>query len=252
MLQAACSPLGFALLGLCLSAWLCVKRPRLARILSIATILVLSVASMPIVADEALRRLEDFTPARPLADEPYAPVIVVLGGTVAIYTDPNYPAEEIAGSRISTAAKLYAMQKATQILVTSGIEYQRADGSRRTEADDMRELLIALGVPAQAILTEGKAKNTKENAHFSAKTLRELNVREILLVTSAYHLKRSTELFRAEALTVHPVAAGRVIRPKPGPAIGFVPTAHALSQSTTAWKEFLGSAFDRPLSVEHE
>lgn len=248
LLQTACSPLSVALFCLALVAVFGVRRPRCARVIAAFGLLVLALASTPLVANTALQKLEAFTEARPLADEPTAPVIVVLGGTVALYTDVNFPPEELGGSRIATAAKLFKLQKAARIIVTSGIAYERADGTTRTEADDMRELLIESGVPGDAITVENRAQNTKENAYFSAKLLAQIPAKEILLVTSAYHTKRATELFRATGLTVHPVGAGRLVRYAPIDAGDFVPTAHALSRTTAALKEYLGSAFDSPIT----
>ncbi len=247
LLQTACSPLSVALACLALIAIVGARRPRFGRFLAGFGFVVLAMASTPLVANTALKHLEDFKEARPLEEEPSAPVIVVLGGTVAIYTDANYPPEEVGGSRIATAAKLYKLQKAARIIVTSGIRYERADGSTRTEADDMRELLIESGVPPEAIVAEDRALNTKENAFYTAKLLAKIPTNEILLVTSAYHLKRATELFRASDLVVHPVAAGRLIRYSPLELGDFVPSAHALSRSSSALKEILGSAFDSPL-----
>lgn len=225
------------------------RKPRLSRWIATLGFTLLAISSMPFFANSALRNLENFTKARPLEEEPNAPVIVVLGGTVAIYTDQNYPAEEVGGSRIATAARLYKLQKSAKVLVTSGIAYERPDGSRRTEADDMRALLIAAGVPADAISVEDRAQNTKENAYYSAKLLAAIPATEILLVTSAYHLKRATELFRATGLVVHPVASGRFIRENPLELSDFIPSAHALSRMTSALKEYLGSAFDSPMAL---
>ncbi len=239
-------------MGIGFAALVISKRPRFARFLTLTAFALLWSSATPFVANKLLHHLESFTEPRPLADEESAPVIVVLGGTVAIYTDTNFPAEEVGGSRIATAFRLYQLQKAARILVTSGIEYQRADGTVRTEADDMRELLLQLGVPDAAIVTEAKAQNTKENAAFSAKLLEEMDVREVLLVTSAYHLRRATGLFRAAGLSVHPVASGRLVRYQKTTIDDFVPTAHALSRTTSALKEILGDAFDAPLTSRRQ
>ena len=247
VLQTACSPLSAALLCFALTVFLCVRRPRLARGIASLGFAALALASTPLVANSALSRLEAFSTARPLEEEPSAPVIVVLGGTVAIYTDANFPPEEIGGTRIATAAKLYKLKKATRIIVTSGIAYERADGSRRTEADDMHDLLVAAGVPTEAITVEDRALNTKENAYYTAKILAQIPAKEILLVTSAYHLKRASELFRSAGLVVRPVGSGRLIRGTSVEVGDLVPNAHALSRTTSALKEYLGSAFDSPL-----
>lgn len=61
------------------------------------------------------------------------------------------------------AAALYKKGYFKTILVSGGVPMK--DG--RLEADCMRDVLLAKGVPASAILVENKAKNTGENVIFS-------------------------------------------------------------------------------------
>ncbi len=70
----------------------------------------------------------------------------------------------------------------------------------------MKDLAVAHGVPASAILLETKAANTFENVIFVRDILRQKGWRQILLVSSPYHMRRAVWTFRRAApeITVIP------------------------------------------------
>jgi uncharacterized SAM-binding protein YcdF (DUF218 family) len=184
--------------------------------------------------------LEAYAPARPINDVPAAAAIVVLGGTAAPEWGNGYRAEELAGSRLLTAFRAFRAGKAPKIIVTSGIAYHREDGSLRTEAEDMKSILIEYGVPETAIILENQAQNTDQNALYSAKILRAAGINEIILVTSAYHMQRAGLWFILQGLKVHPVGAGFASRGNERNVMDFLPSATALNRSSAAIKEYLG------------
>jgi uncharacterized SAM-binding protein YcdF (DUF218 family) len=63
----------------------------------------------------------------------------------------------------------------------------------------MRERAIALGVPADRIITEEQSLHTRENAAFTASIVVEHSMKRIILVTSPFHQLRTYRAFR-EAL----------------------------------------------------
>ena len=68
-------------------------------------------------------------------------------------------------------------------------------GERMTEADNMYEKALELGVPETSIIIEKNSQNTIENILCSLLELQRsmwLNkVKSVLLVTAAYHMRRS-------------------------------------------------------------
>jgi len=86
------------------------------------------------------------------------------------------------------------------LLVLSG------GGTGRSEAEAMRDIALAEGAPAAALLLESASRNTFENARETALLLRRRGLRRILLVSDRYHLPRAGLLFRAAGLDV----AGRI------------------------------------------
>jgi uncharacterized SAM-binding protein YcdF (DUF218 family) len=60
----------------------------------------------------------------------------------------------------------------------------------------MKDMVVNLGVPPTVILTEEKSNTTITNARYSAEVIRPYGFHSILLVTSSYHSRRATRMFR--------------------------------------------------------
>ena len=131
--------------------------------------------------------------------------IVVLSSSVFPPTPPRPTA--IVGSdtyeRCKYAAWLFTHWKQVPVLASGG-------GSRGTPAYSvtMGEALAAEGVPATMIWTEQESKSTYENAVNSAAILRQRGIHKIVLVTEAYHMRRSEGVFRKQGIEVVPAACG--------------------------------------------
>lgn len=82
------------------------------------------------------------------------------------------------------AAKLFKAHAAQRIFIT---------GAGDDEIN--RRILIANGVPAQAITVEGKSTTTCENAQFTGRLLRAEKIHSAILVTSWYHARRAQKTF---------------------------------------------------------
>ena len=63
------------------------------------------------------------------------------------------------------------------------------------EPEVMKALAVSLGVPAEAIILEEKARNTEENVEFTKEILNREHWNNILLVSSPYHMKRASLVF---------------------------------------------------------
>jgi uncharacterized SAM-binding protein YcdF (DUF218 family) len=60
----------------------------------------------------------------------------------------------------------------------------------------MKEQVISLGVPANAIFLEEKSSSTKENAIFTKEIIKKHRYTSLILVTAPYHSKRANKIFR--------------------------------------------------------
>ncbi len=194
-------PLNAALI--CLGVGLVWRRR--THLLSAIAFGILVIAGMPVLSNALRLHWEGQIPPRPIAEYPAAQAIVLLGGTVAELHSPRLQVEELSGSRVLTAQRLFRAGKAPLILVSDGVVYPDDRGADRVGADDMRDLLIDLGVPDSAIQRERESRTTYENAVYCARLLRQQGLTRILLVTSALHLPRAAALFRKQGLDVVPV-----------------------------------------------
>jgi len=110
--------------------------------------------------------------------------------------------------RVKEAVDLYHDGKAPWLVFSSGYKFAFR------EAEMMRELAVAQGVPASAIILETKAANTFENVAFVREILRKQGWQQILLVTSPYHMRRAL-------LTWRKLAPGVQLIPAPVPQSQF-------------------------------
>jgi len=236
-ISAALLPPGTFILILMISAW---WFGRLRRPLAACNCLFLALLiwglSTTVTAEALIGTLEDGLdiPAQPRGD-----VVVLLGGgihdKVPDLTGSGAPSD-VMMARIVTAIRLQR-QLRVPILVSGGEVF----AGRATEASVARRFLLDLGVPDRQILLEEKSRDTAENARFSKVILQQHRFQQPLLITSAFHMKRSLEAFHREGIAVTPVPTD-FITAKERTTIwaDLLPEASALQGSATALREYLG------------
>ena len=87
-----------------------------------------------------------------------------------------------------------------------------ADKSGPSNAEAMYQRAVSQGVPTGQAVIEGESETTKQNAEQVAAILAERQSRDIILVTSGYHMRRaklefSSELGPDTTVRSHPVAS---------------------------------------------
>jgi len=87
--------------------------------------------------------------------------------------------------RPERAAELFREGVAPQIIV-----------SGKGDCQTNRSVLLAAGVPQEAIESECKSKSTRENALFTLPMLRKMGAHRVILVTTWYHSRRALACFR--------------------------------------------------------
>jgi uncharacterized SAM-binding protein YcdF (DUF218 family) len=108
------------------------------------------------------------------------------------------------------------------------------------EADAMARAALDLGVLEQDIVIENKSRNTLE----SARAVRGLLTgNRIILVTSAFHMKRSAALFKKQEFDVVPSPTGYLALDQPVSWYSFIPSAVGLSTSAVALSEYISFAW---------
>lgn len=196
----------------------------------------LYVCSTSSVANYLTDSLErDFVPRAMSVIEP-AQAIVLLGGAVRGDTHMGTLADlNQQADRILHAAHLFQNGKAPLILLSGG-----AAPGNRPDAEQVKDILLLMGVPAHLMLLEKYSRNTYYNAVYSAKMLKDRGITRILLVTSAFHMRRALALFEAQGMEVTPAPTDfqRVVGHRIIP--GWLPGVANLARTTHALHELVG------------
>ncbi len=175
-------PLNLSITLLVLAAILFILRWRkTAAFLTVGALAWVVFWSLPTSSLWAGGLLEQRYPSEPPASLPTAQAIVVLGGNTANGRQNWFESfdRKTATLRTDTAAKLYAAGRAPLIVVSGAA----LDGGM-SEARMMTQALEHDGIPTGAILQEDHSLTTHQNAVYTARLLRQHDIRTFLLVTS--------------------------------------------------------------------
>lgn len=122
-----------------------------------------------------------------------ADAVVVLG---APPLSPDVPGP-VLERRVDHGVAVFRDRAAAFLVVSGG-----AVGPPPAEAEIMRTLALAKGVPNERIVVEDRARNTFENALYTGLIIRRRGWRRVIVVTDGFHLPRSLFVFRRLGLRV--------------------------------------------------
>ncbi|MCX5822000.1 MAG: YdcF family protein, partial [Deltaproteobacteria bacterium] len=211
-------------------------------------IIVLWLASMPFVANFAIRTAEGWQVRQPIDTFPEAEAIVVLSGG-RVLAPGNPPVSEWGDAdRFFAGVELYKAGKAPLLIFTGG--WAPSQPQAQPEGQVLIPYALELGVPRSHLLTTGKVVNTAEEAYAVVDLLAKGDAAgaksRVLLVTSASHMRRAKLLFESAGLEAVPfpvdfqVSVGRKLT-----LLDFLPSVNSLRQTETALREFYGMLFYR-------
>lgn len=196
----------------------------------------LYLCSTAAVADYLMGRLETGYSSKAMSGVENADAIVLLGGAARGHVHMGrLPDLNQHADRLVHAVALYRAGKSSLIVVSGG----GAPGSR-SEARQIRDLLQVMGVPSRAIKLEEQSRNTYDNAVYTARMLQELQLQRVLLVTSAFHMRRAEAAFRAQGVAVTPAPADHKRLVSEGTLPFWIPGAGNLTRSSLAIHEMVG------------
>jgi uncharacterized SAM-binding protein YcdF (DUF218 family) len=216
---------------------------RLVVLMAVAQTLVMS---FPPVADALLEPLQD--KARAAAAQAPAccyDAIVVLGGGITPAAPPFLMEPDLADAadRVWYAAQLYHRGVARRIIVSGGSFVEQRGGPATSEAEAMRRFLIDLGVPSEAIVSEGNSLNTLENIRHVRQMVGDARV---ALITSAFHMPRALKIARQGNLNVGAFPTDWRLPPEARPSWeNWVPSIAAMAWSSISLREHIALLLDR-------
>lgn len=240
---------------------------------------VLWVASTPVVSDGLMRAVEGFRVRHAISAVPSADAIVVL--SLGVQTVPGDLGVVEFGelNRFLGGFDLYRAGKSPKLIFTGC--WSVWSPNTPLVGDVLVARAREFGIPESALFTTGKVSNTEQEAAAVAALLRaapeaaagaaflhaaptstpgnsataalesfgnskaeRAGAPRILLVTSAYHMRRAEKLFRAAGLDVIPFPVDFQTSPEDSITIrSFIPSAGALQQTELALHEVIGSIY---------
>ncbi|PTL75345.1 YdcF family protein [Vitiosangium sp. GDMCC 1.1324] len=126
--------------------------------------------------------------------------VIVLGGAVDADATERSGLPEFTHpvERILRGFELLRDGHARQVLLSAGTLDTRPGAL--VEADVLARQLRLWGIEPERIVTEGRSRNTRENAVESERIIREKGWKRLVLVTSAAHMPRALGTFEAVGL----------------------------------------------------
>ena len=180
-------------------------------------------------------------------DAPSADAIIVLssGGrsqppgktNVFEWGDPD---------RYFAGISLYQNKKAPRLIFTGGTTPY--DQQSINEGTLYKEHAISLGIPSDAIFVTNKVFNTLQESIEIRRELNQINSSsKVLLVTSAFHMKRAKKVFERQGFIVYPFPVDfktSKISKWQSPN-KWIPNSYSLNRSSKALREIIGRSIYR-------
>lgn len=209
-----------------------------------AGVVVLLVASNPLVGHFSIRSAEGWADRRSVDQMPVVDAIVVLSAGQALAPGPGRVPEWKDANRFFAGVELMLADKAP-LLVFTRASISTEPGSP-LEGDVLSAKAQALGVPATRIAVTKKVFNTADEARevFALLLTKEVPRARVVLVTSAFHMPRARQLFEQMGITVEPYPVSFWSPSyKPITFFSFLPSVNALKETQTALRELYGRVF---------
>jgi uncharacterized SAM-binding protein YcdF (DUF218 family) len=229
-------PPGIFILALLIFSFKLYKyKAKLGKNLLILT-LVFYIFTTPFVDNSIIRLLENkYT----VPNNPKGDVIVMLGGGATMDTPNlnfNGHLSGFAANRLITSVELYKKLN-VPIIISGGKVFQ----STGTESEISKNILTSLGIPENKIIVENQSINTTENAKYTKQILIKYNLKNPILVTSAFHMNRAVIQFKKFNVNVIPFPTDYQTNIHGSFELNdFIPSSNSLSNLSLSIKEFIG------------
>jgi len=221
---------------------------RRSRLLVLLGVTIIYIASIPLVAGPLFHFIEDGQERLLAADMKPADAIVVLSGMlraprgnarITEWGDPN---------RFFAGIELFKAGKAPILIFTGGWVPWEPDAP--PEGEVLMKFARDFNVPENAMRVTGKVSNTAEEAKAVGALIRDAHLSgskekpTILLVTSAFHMRRARSLFERSGMEVIPFPVDfKGSATKQMTLMDFLPSGASLSGTEAAIRELYGRAF---------
>ncbi|MEI6116997.1 MAG: YdcF family protein [Burkholderiales bacterium] len=212
-----------------------------------ATIAALYLLSTPFASNYLLGLIEGPPFRQDPTKLPSADAIVVLSGMLIGVPSSNGIVYEWSDpDRFFGGIELFRLSKSRRLIFTGG----KLPWTSQMEPEGavLKRFAESMGIPSANILLTDEAKNTEEEAKSVRKLLSEPNP-SVLLVTSAFHMQRSVQLFESQGLKVTPYPVDFRVEMRDRTPMDFLPDTDALKLTSLALREQIGRTYYRLKSL---
>ena len=211
-----------------------------------AAVLILFTFSLGVVSDSMWKLVEYPWKRIEESNASNVEAIVVLSSGRSLDPDEIKILRLMNADRFLAGIKLFEAGKAEKLIFTGGSDplspFNDPEGNLYLKA------ALQLGVPSEAILTTGPVFNTSEEALSVGNILSILHrysSPKILLVTSAFHMKRAKRQFERQGLIVYPFpvdfkSSSHLRQQVFMNPLNWFPNSKNLNSSSVALRELLG------------
>lgn len=184
------SPLPIVLILLFIGLGNILNSRRKSGVLLILIGVFLYLSSTEAFIDRSLYKLENTYSTISEEDLARGEVYILLGGGIITTTGEGNIPGLMPSVRIMKTAEYYR-KSPKKIYISGGTPLQNQESESSVYARE----LVALGVNPEDIIIEEDSKNTNENALFIKRELENQEIESVILITSAFHMKRSMFVF---------------------------------------------------------
>ncbi len=222
-----------------LMIWSATTRKRLPIILALCLFFI---SSCPIISNQMVSYLESKENKKMISDMSEADSVVVLSGMIGpIMTNQGIFYEWGDPDRFFGGIELLKAGKAKNIIFTGGIlPWQR---NIVPEGKLLAKFAEDFGIPNSRIIVTGNVENTHDEAKAVKEILTKNHSTKIILVTSAFHMQRASNLFVKEGIDLQTYPVDYKAKFHSITLLDFLPSADAFYMFHFAMRELIGRAY---------
>ena len=198
---------------ICLVLAIFLRNTKWKKIMLLAGVILLLFFSNNFIANSCMRAWE--VDPTPYADMSPYDLGIVLTGTTMLFAEPHDRVFfKHAADRMTHTVELYQKGLIKRIIISGGSAGLVPDNHE--EAVKMKATMVLMGVPSDSILVEIASRNTYESA-VAVKPLLDslrLTASDCLLITSAFHMRRSLACFRKAGVELAPFSCDFYSQPQ--------------------------------------
>jgi uncharacterized SAM-binding protein YcdF (DUF218 family) len=228
-----------SLIVIILAGWFLIeKNKKRGRMLILAGLLLFYLLSLNQTADLLLKPLERAAP--PIENTRMTADAVVVPGAGSVDLDWLDARPEPNGeswARLIKGVEL-ARKLRVPLILTGG--NGEPFSTKLKDADVMAEAAYAIGMPRNQVIAENVSRNTLENSHAVRKLVKG---DKIILVTSAYYMRRAVAMFSKRGFAVLPVPVYHLAQTRKNNLTALIPRTGSLRNSTLALAEWISMAW---------